>query len=65
MPFVLLPVLQEVSNLGCDVGVADSEDDVRRMLPDLFEKGELSFDIGKTDVSAVRQGWNSKVGLDL
>lgn len=64
MPFVVLPILQEVSNIGCDVGIADTEIDLKDMLPDLFESGELEFDIGKIDASAVKQGWNNKVSLD-
>jgi hypothetical protein len=62
VPFVLLPALQEVSNIGCDVGIADTADDVRAFLPKLFTEGELDFDISKVDASAVTAGWNSKVG---
>lgn len=62
VPFVLLPALQEVSNIGCDVGLADSAADLQRLLPDLFEAGEIDFDLSKIDASAVTPGWNSKVG---
>ena len=62
VPFVLLPALQEVSNIGCDVGVADTADDVQKFLPALFPEGELNFDISKVDASPVTAGWNSKVG---
>lgn len=60
--FVLLPALQEVSNIGCDVGLADTAADLQQILPDLFAPGEIEFDISKTDASAVTSGWNSKVG---
>lgn len=62
VPFVLLPGLQEVSNIACDVGVADTGADVHEFLPGLFAHGELDFDVGKVDASAVTEGWNSKVG---
>ncbi|KAI2486677.1 Phosphoglycerate mutase family protein [Pyrenophora tritici-repentis] len=60
--FALLPALQEVSNIACDVGIADIGADVHKFLPDLFTPGELDFDVGKVDASAVTEGWNSKVG---
>jgi hypothetical protein len=61
VPFVLLPPLQEVSNIGCDVGLADTADDIKRILPTLFAKDELPFDYNKIDASHVTKGWNSKV----
>lgn len=61
---MLLPALQEVSDLGCDVGIADSAEDVKKLLPNLFAEGELEFDINKIDASAVTKGWNSKVSVD-
>jgi hypothetical protein len=63
VPLVLLPALQEVSNIGCDVGIADSAADIQELLPKLFKEGELDFDINKIDVSAVTEGWNSKVQM--
>ncbi|KAJ4350894.1 hypothetical protein N0V95_004342 [Ascochyta clinopodiicola] len=62
VPFVLLPALQEVSNVGCDVGLADTAEDVKRILPTLFADGELPFDYNKIDASHVTEGWNSKKG---
>ncbi|KAF2626076.1 phosphoglycerate mutase family protein-like protein [Macroventuria anomochaeta] len=62
VPIVLLPSLQEVSNLGCDVGLANTTDDVKQMLPTLFAKEELPFDYNKIDTSHVTEGWNSKKG---
>lgn len=57
---MLLPPLQEVSNIGCDIGLAGTADDVKRILPTLFAKGELPFDYSKIDASHVTEGWNSK-----
>ncbi|KAF1845013.1 phosphoglycerate mutase-like protein [Cucurbitaria berberidis CBS 394.84] len=62
VPFVLLPSLQEVSATGCDTGMADSAEDVKRLLPELFAQDELDFDYNKIDASAVTEGWNSKQG---
>ncbi|CAA9956720.1 Phosphoglycerate mutase family protein [Pyrenophora teres f. maculata] len=62
VPFVLLPALQEVSNIACDVGIADTGADVHKFLPDLFTPGEVDFDVAKVDASAVTEGWNSKQG---
>ncbi|KAH9882266.1 hypothetical protein J1614_001438 [Plenodomus biglobosus] len=62
VPFMLLPVLQEVSNIGCDVGIADTAEDVQKFLPELFADGEVEFNIEKVDASAVTEGWNSKHG---
>lgn len=59
--FVLLPELQEVSNNGCDVGLAMSAEDIKQLAPGLFEEGELDFNMEKMDASAVTAGWNSKV----
>lgn len=63
VPFVLLPILQEVSNVGCDVGIAKDEEDLKQIIPELFEKDELDFDISKIDASAVTEGWNNKVSI--
>lgn len=62
---MLLPPLQEVSGMGCDVGLADTEDDLKKLLPTLFEEGELPFDYNKIDASHVTEGWNSKVRLSF
>ncbi len=62
---MLLPSLQEVSNSGCDVGLADTADDVKRILPTLFADGELPFDYAKIDASRLTEGWNSKVRSSL
>ncbi|KAJ8119099.1 hypothetical protein OPT61_g65 [Boeremia exigua] len=62
VPFILLPPLQEVSNVGCDVGLADTAEDIKRILPTLFAEGKLPFDYNKIDASHVTKGWNSKKG---
>jgi hypothetical protein len=62
VPFLLLPALQEVSNIGCDVGIADTAKDIQKLLPELFKDAGLDFDISKIDALAVTAGWNSKVG---
>ena len=59
---MLLPALQEVSDIGCDVGIADTAADIQKLLPELFKDAVLEFDINKIDASAVTADWNSKVG---
>jgi hypothetical protein len=61
VPFVLVPALQEVGDIGSDTGIADTAEDLKQLLPSLFEEGELEFDLGKIDASDVKKGWNSKV----
>jgi broad specificity phosphatase PhoE len=64
VPFVLLPLLQEVSNMKSDTGMADTAEDFKQLLPDLFSNDELDFDLGKINASAVTKGWNAKVGAE-
>jgi broad specificity phosphatase PhoE len=64
VPFVLLPSLQEVGDIESDTGIADTAEDLKQLLPDLFAADELDFDLGKIDAAAVTKGWNSKVGAD-
>lgn len=42
--------------------MADTAEDVRKMLRGLFAEGEVpgGFDVAKIDASAVRDGWNWK-----
>lgn len=61
VPFVLLPALQEVGDMGSDTGIADTADDLERLLPDLFANDSLDFDLKRIDASAVTKGWNSNV----
>jgi broad specificity phosphatase PhoE len=63
VPFVLLPGLQEIGDMKSDTGLADTANDFKKLLPDLFEEGELTFDLEKMDASAVQEGWNSKVSV--
>lgn len=64
MPFVLLPQLQEVSDLGCDVGLDPAE--LKQALGTLFEGEEVGFEVrAKVDLSKVEEGWNSKVSENL
>lgn len=61
VPFVLLPAIQELGDNGSDTGIADTAQDLKSLLPDLFAKDSLGFDLKKIDASAVTKGWNSKV----
>ncbi len=57
---MLLPLLQEITDFKSDTGSADTAEDVRTMLRGLFAEEEVGFDVGRIDVSAVREGWNWK-----
>jgi hypothetical protein len=59
--FVLHPLLQEVGDMGSDTGIADTADDLKNLLPELFAKDDLKFDIAKVDAGLVTKGWNVKV----
>lgn len=48
--------------MGSDMGIADSAEDLEKLLPGLFAEDKLDFDLKKIDASMVTQGWNSKVG---
>jgi hypothetical protein len=61
VPFVLLPALQEVSDMGSDTGLADTGDELKQMLPELFANDKVDFDLEKIDALAVEKGWNSNV----
>jgi hypothetical protein len=63
VPFVLLPALQEVGDMGSDTGIADTGEELKRLLPELFANENLAFDLEKIDASAVNKGWNSNVSL--
>jgi hypothetical protein len=63
VPFVLLPVLQEVGDMMSDRGICDSAGDFAQILPSLFANDKLEFDPEKIDASAVTKGWNSKVSF--
>jgi broad specificity phosphatase PhoE len=59
VPFVLLPLLQEVSDMGCDTG--SSPDELKEAIPNLFSEDHVKFDLSKIDFSEVKEGWNNKV----
>jgi broad specificity phosphatase PhoE len=61
VPFVLLPSLQEVSDMGSDTGLGDTGDELKQLLPELFVNDKVDFDLEKIDASAVTKGWNAKV----
>jgi broad specificity phosphatase PhoE len=61
VPFILLPELQEIGDIGSDTGIADTAEDLTKLLPELFAKDDLTFDLKKIDACAVEKGWNSKV----
>ena len=59
VPFVLLPLLQEVSDMGCDTG--SSPDELKQMIPKLFVEDHVKFDLSKIDFGELKEGWNNKV----
>jgi broad specificity phosphatase PhoE len=63
VPFVLHPSLQEIGDMGSDTGLADTKEDLKQILPELFAEGEVAFDLEKIDASAVTKGWNIKVSF--
>ncbi|KAL5116358.1 hypothetical protein ACEQ8H_005706 [Pleosporales sp. CAS-2024a] len=52
VPFVLLPELQEVGDTGSDTGIADTAEELKQLLPDLFAEDKLTFDLERIDASA-------------
>lgn len=61
VPFLLVPMAQEIANQPCDIGFAPSE--LQPMVDETLAKEKVSFDISKIDFSLVIDGWNSKVSL--
>ncbi|KAF2706222.1 phosphoglycerate mutase-like protein [Pleomassaria siparia CBS 279.74] len=61
VPFVLLPLLQEVSDSGSDTGSAP--DELKRGISELFANDGIEFDLGKIDFGAVHEEWDSKTGI--
>jgi len=59
VPFILLPLVQEVSDMGCDTG--SSLDELKQVIPKLFAEDHVKFDLTKIDFSEVKEGWNNKV----
>lgn len=63
VPFLLVPLAQEVAANPCDTGFP--ADELRGAVPELVKEGEVPFDLGKIDFGMVEQGWNSKVRFFL
>lgn len=59
VPFVLVPLAQEISHLTCDLG-ADRECLVRDA-PRLIAQGAPSYNVDDLDMTLVDEDWNSKV----
>ena len=59
VPFILLPFLQEISDIGCDIG--SSPDELKQLVPKLLAEDHVKFDLSKIDFSEVNEGWNDKV----
>jgi broad specificity phosphatase PhoE len=63
VPFLVVPMGQEVSNKQCDIG--HSREEIEQQLPELVKGEILDFNISKIDFTLVEDGWNSKVGQIL
>ena len=59
VPFLLMPVLQEVSDSGADTGTDPSL--LEKAYEEMFEGEDLGFDPKKIDRSQVTDGWNCNV----
>lgn len=59
VPFVLVPLAQEISHLTCDLG-ADRES-LARDAPGLIAQGAPGYNVDDLDMSLVDEDWNSKV----
>ncbi|KAH7135344.1 phosphoglycerate mutase family protein-like protein [Dendryphion nanum] len=62
VPFIALPVAQEVSNAGADTGL--EPEDLKTSLEHLFDEDKPDFNVlRKLDLSNVEEGWTSKSGF--
>ncbi|KKY28139.1 putative phosphoglycerate mutase family protein [Diplodia seriata] len=62
VPFVLVPLAQEVAANPCDTGFP--ADELRAALPEMVGPATVGFDLGaKVDFGLVEEGWNSKSGI--
>lgn len=59
VPYLLVPLGQEISDLQCDIG--HSREELENQLPALFRGQDIDFDISKIDFSLLENGWNTKV----
>ncbi|KAF2468576.1 phosphoglycerate mutase-like protein [Lindgomyces ingoldianus] len=60
VPYLVIPAAQEVSNLNCDVGHPRNLLEIS--ISQLFGEENLGFSLGKINLDAVEDGWNSKTG---
>lgn len=60
VPYLLVPLGQEISDLQCDLG--HSRQELEPQLPDLLSEG-IDFDRSKIDFSLLEDGWNTKVSF--
>lgn len=62
VPFLALPIAQEVSNAGADTGLEPEQ--LKASLTNLFDDDQLEFDVlQKLDLSNVEEGWTSNTGF--
>lgn len=61
VPFLLIPMAQEIANQPCDVGYG--ADELEPLVRETLAKENVPFDTAKIDFSLVVDGWNSKVML--
>lgn len=59
VPFLLVPMTQEIANQPCDIGYSPAE--LKPMVEEMLSHEQLDFDPSKIDFSLVEEGWNSKV----
>ncbi|KAF2874274.1 histidine phosphatase superfamily [Massariosphaeria phaeospora] len=58
--FILLPGLQEVSDLASDTGHPRQE--LEGVVADMFKSEDVEIELGKIDFGHVTEGWNDKTG---
>ncbi|KAK8231357.1 histidine phosphatase superfamily [Phyllosticta capitalensis] len=64
VPFLLLPLAQEIGWKDCDVG--QTADELRALVPGMLSEGDDAVGVevwAKIDYGAVEEGWNSKKGI--
>ena len=59
VPFVLVPLAQEIATNACDIGF--SAEELKAALPEMVSHADVPFDLNKINFNLVEQGWNSKV----
>jgi len=61
VPFLLIPMAQEIANQPCDIGYPP--DELKGLVQETLAKEDMPFDAAKIDYSLVTEGWNNKVVL--